>query len=75
MNVRQPIHFVVVVVVVVVFFVLFLFFFFTNLNIYHLATFLTTLDSFAIAVHRAHVKWYSLLMVQDDTLFSFSTLS
>ena len=72
MNVRQPIHF--VVVVVVVFFVL-LFFFFTDLIIYHLAIFLTTLDSFAIAVHRAHVKWYSLLMVQDNVLFSFSTLS
>ena len=74
MNVRQPIHF---VVVVVVFFVLLLFsfFFFTDLNIYHLAIFLTTVDSFDIAVHRAHVKWYSLLMVQDNMLFSFSTLS
>ena len=42
MNVRQPIHF-----VVVVFFVLFLFFF-TDANIYHLALFLTTMDSFAM---------------------------
>ena len=47
-KVRQPIHF---VVVVVVFFV----FFFTDVNIYHPALLLTTPDSFAIAVHRAHV--------------------
>ena len=52
MNVRHRIHFVVVVVFDVVFFFLF---FFTDVNIYHPALFLTTLDSFAIAVHRAHV--------------------
>ena len=55
MNVRHRIHFVVVVVFDVVFFFLFFSFFFTDVNIYHPALFLTTLDSFAIAVNRAHV--------------------
>ena len=64
MNIRQRIHF-----VDFVFFVLFCFF--IDVNIYHLALFSTTPESFAIAVDRAQFIFSRIQVPNHGARFNF----